>query len=266
MRFPVDGHELDYEIRGDGRPLVLLHGLAVDRRVLIDTCEPALEALGGFRRIYVDLPGHGASTANLERVGADSLVASLSAFVREVAGPQPFLLGYAYGGYLAQGILRELPEAGGLFLVCPTVEADFGKRNVPPRRVLVRESPLPYSDDPREQPAFEEVAVLQTRPLLERFQRVVHLANIAADQETMARTRGAYAMSRPYMQALQAFERPVAVVCGRDDHWVGYEDGLRLVRAFRRAEYVVLPDCGHLLPLEQPDRFRATLESWLKRL
>ena len=230
--------------------------------MLVETCEPVT---AGWRRIYVDLPGHGDSVGNVERAGADDLVNALALVVRELGGERPAVVGYSYGGYLAQGLVREL-ELGGLFLVCPTVEADFGKRTVPPRRVAARDQALPFSDDPREKEAFEEVAVVQTFAALQQFQRVVHPANIAADQRMMAATRARYAMARPYMQALQAFERPVTLVCGRDDHWVGFEDALRLARAFRRSQFVVLPDCGHLLPFEQPGPFAALLGEWLARL
>jgi pimeloyl-ACP methyl ester carboxylesterase len=59
MRFDVLGHQIDYEVRGEGRTLVLLHGLTGDRRVLLEACEPVLSATPGWRRIYLDLPGHG---------------------------------------------------------------------------------------------------------------------------------------------------------------------------------------------------------------
>jgi pimeloyl-ACP methyl ester carboxylesterase len=175
------------------------------------------------------------------------------------------VIGYSYGGYLAQGLVPRL-SLGGLFLVCPTVEADFGKRTVPPRRVHARDEELPFSDDPREKEAFEEVAVIQTREALATFQRVVQPANIGADQTMLAATRGRYVHSRPYMSALQAFERPVGIVCGRDDHWVGWQDAGMLVRAFRDVSYAVLPRCGHLLPFEQPALLRQHLDAWLARL
>ncbi len=190
----------------------------------------------------------------------------MAAFILHVSGDQqPALFGYSYGGYLAQGIMRELQPAG-LFLCCPTVEADFGKRTVPPRRVAQRDDILKYSDDPREKDAFEEVAVIQTPAALELFQRIIHPANITANQEAMARIRSRYALSRPYMQALSAFEGPVSIVCGRDDHWVGFEDALRLTRAFKHAHYTLLPDSGHLLPFEQPARLASLLQDFVSRL
>ncbi len=266
MRFLIDGHEIDYECRGEGRPIVFIHGLTVDRRVLIESCEPVFSEAGKFRRVYLDLPGHGSSTGNRERASADSLVAALAALVRDVAGEQPLLFGYSYGGYLTQGLLRELPQTVGVFLACPVVEPDFAKRTVPARRIAVEEPDLPFSGDDRERDAFDEIAVRRTRAVLAEFQRVVHPANISADLDFVAATRWRYAMARPYLQALVDFEGPAAVACGRDDHWAGFEDAARLVRAMRRSDFSVVADCGHLLPLEAPERFRRVLSEWIARL
>jgi pimeloyl-ACP methyl ester carboxylesterase len=265
MRFLIDGHEIEYEVRGDGKPIVLIHGVTVDRRVLEESCEPVL-AQAGLKRVYLDLPGHGASTGNRERASADSLVAALGALVREVAGEQPCLFGYSYGGYLAQGLLREFPQSTGLFLACPIVEPDFAKRTVPPRFIAVEELELPFSDDDRERDAFDEIAVRRTRDVLAVFQKVVHPANISADLDFVAATRGRYVMARPYMQALADFEGPASVVCGRHDHWAGFEDAARLVRLLKRADFSVVADCGHLLPLEAPERFRGVLRDFVERL
>jgi pimeloyl-ACP methyl ester carboxylesterase len=261
MRFQLAGHDVEVEVIGEGRPMLFVHGLAVDRQVLMAAFEP----VEGWRRIYVDLPGHGGSKGDPANVSADHLVELLVHITRELCGEvAPAVVGYAYGGYLAQGLAARLP-LDGLYLLCPTIEADFGKRTVPPRRVVVREE-LVFSDDPREKEAFEEVAVVQTRLGHATFQRIVHPANIAADQAMLAAIRGRYAMSRPYMQALQAFDKPAAILCGRDDHWVGWEDALRLTRALREAHYAVLPRCGHLLPFESPQLFRAHFDAWLSRL
>jgi pimeloyl-ACP methyl ester carboxylesterase len=262
MRFPLGGHDIEVEIVGEGRPMFFVHGLAVDRRVLKSVFEPLPDS---WRRIYVDLPGHGGSRGDPGNASADHFVDLLCHIARELCGDAaPAVVGYAYGGYLALGMAAQM-TVDGLYLMCPTVEADFGKRTVPPRRVVAREE-LTFSDDPREKEAFEEVAVVQTREALATFQRVVHPANIATDQDVLGSIRGRYAMSRLYMQALQALERPTAVLCGRDDHWVGFEDAARLSRVLRDVHYEVLPRCGHLLPFESPALFRAHFDAWLARL
>ncbi len=264
MLFSAYGLEMDYEIRGDGRPLVLVHGLAGDRAMLAEACEPTFAEVPGWKRIYLDLPGHGRSPAGAPAASADALLAALAAFAREHASGAA-LLGYAYGGYLALGLLRELSGVAGAFLVCPVVEPDLPLRRLPPQRVVASEPDLTFADD-GERDMFYGAAVVQTKAALDAYRRVVHPAYLAADRTFVASVRARYGFSGPWAAAVGAFDRPVAVVCGRDDFWSGYEDATRIVRLAARAELTVLPECGPLLPLEQTVRFRGLLREFVGRL
>jgi pimeloyl-ACP methyl ester carboxylesterase len=280
-RFAHGGLVADYELRGPEKlpTAILLHGLTVDRRILVEAFDAPLAA-AGVRRLYVDLPGHGQSVVggggDASAASADAFVALLAALARqELASAErpgeleaPLVIGYSYGGYLATALVRELGGARGLFLCCPVVEPDFARRRQPPKRVAVREEPLPlpFSGDVREAEAFVEVAVQQTARVLAAFQRVVHPANIAVDAAVVASVRRHYALSRPLGDALMHLDVPATIVCGRDDHWAGWEDATTLVRQLPRAAFAVLPDCGHLLPIEQPESLRALVDDWLRRL
>ncbi len=278
---------MEHELRGEGPTAVLVHGLTVDRRVMIEAFDEPLAA-AGVRRLYVDLPGHGASKGDPARASADAFVDELAALVRAILPPAdagdpgprptpgtasdasalleaPLVIGYSYGGYLAQALVRELGGARGLLLVCPVVEPDFARRTQPPRRVAVHDPELPYSADPRQREAFAEVAVQMTRPVLERFQRAVHPANVAADAQVVTAMRARYALSRPIGDALARLDAPSTIVCGRDDHWAGWQDAVPLVAMLKRPHFVVLPDCGHLLPFEQPLAFAQAVRDFLAR-
>ena len=63
MIVDVQGIPIEVEIRGAGRPLLLIHGWSADRRYMIADLEPILSAVSGWKRIYFDLPGHGATPA-----------------------------------------------------------------------------------------------------------------------------------------------------------------------------------------------------------
>ena len=116
-----------------------------------------------------------------------------------------------------------------------------------------RDADLTFSDDPREREAFVEVAVRMTAPVLAAFQRVVHPANIAVDPRVVAAVRARYVLSRPLGDALSNLDRSALIVCGRDDHWAGWQDASTLLRQLPHGQLTVLPDCGNLLPLEDPD-------------
>jgi pimeloyl-ACP methyl ester carboxylesterase len=267
VRFKVDGQEIDHEARGEdgGRPLVFLHGLTTDRRLPIETFEPVFADRPGWRRIYLDLPGHGLSTGNLVGASADGLISCVAKLAREVGGGKPALVAHSYGGYLALGVARALGEVDGLFLVNPIVEPDLQRRVVPPQRFVVVEEGLVFADDEQRATFDAEVAV-HSRATLEAFRRAVDPGHRAANRPFVQLVRNQYAQSRPWSPALANLDRPVSVVCGRDDYWAGYTDALDLVKLARRCRYSVLPGCGHLLPIEAAPTLRALFLDWLEEL
>jgi pimeloyl-ACP methyl ester carboxylesterase len=48
-----------YEVRGEGRPFLALHGWPLDHRAMIGAFEPIFEKRQRWKRIYPDLPGMG---------------------------------------------------------------------------------------------------------------------------------------------------------------------------------------------------------------
>ena len=92
-------NELHVEIRGDGPPVVLLHGWGLNVRVW----DPLAEALGGrLRLIAVDLPGHGKSPWRPEYAAASRQLDWIGATVASIVGRKPFtLLGWSLGAELA---------------------------------------------------------------------------------------------------------------------------------------------------------------------
>jgi pimeloyl-ACP methyl ester carboxylesterase len=48
-----------YEMSGEGRPIIMLHGWSVDHRHMESTMETLFAQHTGWKRFYLDLPGHG---------------------------------------------------------------------------------------------------------------------------------------------------------------------------------------------------------------
>ena len=59
MECRLDRITVHYESFGDGRALVVLPGWPDPGQVPADYLEPAFVGRGGWRRIYLDLPGRG---------------------------------------------------------------------------------------------------------------------------------------------------------------------------------------------------------------
>jgi pimeloyl-ACP methyl ester carboxylesterase len=94
----VNGIELYYEIRGSGRPLVLLHG----GLGAIEMFGPNLPALAKGRQVIaVDLQGHG-RTADIHRPLSVELMADdIAALMKHLGIGPSDIMGYSLGGGVA---------------------------------------------------------------------------------------------------------------------------------------------------------------------
>jgi len=59
MESVVRGIPIHYEEFGEGGPPILIHGLTLDSHVMVRTYEPVFAGRDGWRRIHLDMPGHG---------------------------------------------------------------------------------------------------------------------------------------------------------------------------------------------------------------
>jgi pimeloyl-ACP methyl ester carboxylesterase len=102
--------------RGEGEPLVLLHGFGGDLnawRLFLASARPGSPVLG------IDLPGHGGSAAR-RITSFDGMVADVAATLRAECGRPVHLAGHSLGGAVATALAsREGFEARSLFLVAP---------------------------------------------------------------------------------------------------------------------------------------------------
>ncbi|HUP27435.1 MAG TPA: alpha/beta hydrolase, partial [Chloroflexia bacterium] len=74
-----------YEQKGEGRPLILLHGSHTDHREMLYSIEPLFEQRRGWRRIYPDLPGRGNTPGPEWITNEDQMLEVVLEFIDKVA-------------------------------------------------------------------------------------------------------------------------------------------------------------------------------------
>lgn len=113
----VNGIKLYYEIHGEGRPLILLHG----GLGAIEMFGPNLTALAAGRRVIaVDLQGHG-RTADIDRPLRPELMADdIAALIVHLGLERPDIMGYSLGGGVALHTAIRHPEVVGKLVVVST--------------------------------------------------------------------------------------------------------------------------------------------------
>ncbi|WP_029135502.1 alpha/beta fold hydrolase [Nakamurella lactea] len=244
-----------YVEHGAGRPVLVLHGAGVDHREAESCFEPALGAVAGWRRIYPDLPGMGATPAPETLCSADDVLDTLLDFAEQVSGGTGYLIvGHSAGAYYAQAMAaRRAERVAGLALICPLLP---GARDVPEHRAVVAADEL--GDE-----VFRSYFVMQTPEMLERYERFVAPAAPLVDQTALDRIGERWVLA---VDPAPAYPGPTVIVAGRLDSTVGYAAAADLVDQYPRASLAVVDDAGHALPHEQPALLRALLAEWLARV
>jgi len=255
---------LSTQIHGTGRPLVVLPWFGFDHGVMEAAFEPVFAGITGWRRIYVDLPGTGASMP--VEPSSDAVLAAVSETVSEIIGADgPALVaGCSYGGYLAAGLARRTPTLmSGLLLVCPGVKIRLGQRNLS-NVAAASAQPEWLAEVPTEWHDHLAHGVgNQTAPVAKRLVDVFRLNGL---------TNGTYLeelRSKGYQLTDEASSLPfngnVTILAGTQDRIVGCLDQFDTLSRYPHGTFVALGDTGHYLPFEQPELFTTLTLSWLSK-
>ena len=264
IQIPVRGGHVgvEVELHGAGRPLLMVHGWSVDRRLMTGCMEPVFGPDDEWLRVYPDLPGRGGTPAHASVDSSEATVELLVALMAAVAPGQPFaVVGESYGGYLALGLLARRPDLRGMALVCPLVTPD--DKDLPPHAVLERDESLVATIDPALREGFEANNVRQTRAVWDRYVADVLPGIACADEHYLEHVLGPRVVLPDDGATTDA---PVLVVTGRQDSAVGFRDQVRLADRFDRATLAVLDAAGHNAQFEQPQLFEALVREWLERV
>ena len=257
---------------GEGRPIIFIHGWAMDHHVELADYEPIFARRGGWRRVYFDLPGMGVTPARDGITDQDGILDAVHGFIEEaVAGERFVLAGTSLGAYLARAVLHKRGrDIDGLLLRVPLVIPDDRKRERPAFRPLIENAQLMswLGDEAAE---LGEVLVQShdyIEALRDKLHDRVHPAERAA-APICAEIRAdpaRYALSFDVDALPEPFTAPTLIMAGRQDTSVGYRDAWSMLENFPRASFAVLDRADHGWPLDRKRLFAALVDDWLDRI
>jgi pimeloyl-ACP methyl ester carboxylesterase len=264
----LPGEQLRCYVAGEGRPLVLVHGLGGAATNFAELA-PLLVRRHGV--LAVDLPGHGASDA----LPAGSGIGDVAERVRrcaELEGYAPAtVLGHSFGGAVALRLALASPEAvAALVLVAPAGISSSSRRARVGLTVLGTLRPSRIAARYRDRVAGST-----------ELKRVV-FGFLASDPESLSveavhgllagselyRDRGVCSAAlfaedpRPELGALRC---PVLILWGARDRFLPLEDGFEYARRLD-ASLRVFADTGHLPIAERPGECAALIGEFLDRV
>ena len=270
MFFNYYNEKVYYEEFGEGKPILIIHGLACNIELMKGCIEPIFKKVNGYKRIYIDLLGMGKSNnCSLEYASSDKILEMLLSFIKEKMDKEFLLIGESYGGYLSRGIVSKCyKNIDGLMLLCPMIIPDDSKRTLPKRNLKFYDKKFLESLDKNKRELFSEYMIITNEKLYKRFEKEVISGIEQANNDFIKKLRENYSFSFNVDEEIKMinFSKPSLFITGRQDNAVGYYDLYNLLEDYPRATFAILDTAGHNLQIEQEEVFNSLFLNWLERV
>ncbi len=247
--------------QGSGPPLLFVHGFPLDHQMWLGQIDALADE---YRVLAPDLRGFGESESSLEVVSmeryADDLVSILDAL--EVDQPVS-LCGLSMGGYVAWQFWKRHARKLDKLILCDTravadsTEAALARRELAKDVLAQGTSMLVEAMIPK---LFSSKSREKKPDIVEATSAVIQKANrmgVAAALRGMA--------DRPDVTHwLRQIRVPTLVVCGEEDAISVVSEMGEIADQLPQATFTVVPDCGHMAPLEDPAFVNRAIRDFLR--
>lgn len=258
------GGSLYYEERGHGDALLLLHGHSLDRRMWAEQVRPFARR---FRVICPDFRGYGKSSGQREDLPMTH-AGDILALMDSLRVSRAHVVGLSMGAFVAGDLLAMHPDR---LLSCVMASGS------------IRRSPGPGEpmDSAESRRRDAEIAALREKGVDKMKQEWTEqlIAGGGSRRERMRRPLttmiGDWTAWQPLHKEVRLFygrealarlkevrpDVPVLMLRGETEHKTGRPQELDYLPC---GQLVVLPDCGHMMNMEQPRAFNRAVLQFLK--
>jgi proline iminopeptidase len=276
VRAHINGTDLFYELLGDGRPLLLIHGgLGLDHTCFLPWLLPLANK---FQLVLPDLRGNGRSSrASLQGVTHATWAHDLDALRMHLGFPGWAVLGHSYGSYIAQELaLLHGASLTGLVLSNSTPAMDYpeqivknAKQRGTPEQVQALLGALggpPVTDDAAFGAGWETVLPMYFHHFEEPYRQAMR-ANVVYSAAAFNHAFSECVPSFDNVPRLGDIRVPTLILAGRHDFITPVEQGAqRLAAGIPGAVVAVFENSGHFPFIEERDGFVSEVSRWLSAL
>ena len=262
QRVMVNGVNLAVEVRGEGPPILFVHGYPLDRSIWTDQ----IAGLDGFRRIAPDLRGMGRSDAPDLGYSMEIYAADLAALLDTLGVGDVVLCGFSMGAYVGFEFLRRWRHrVRALMLVSTRAEADApdGKRARDAAAALARESGAGAIADTMLGKMLTATTIESSPDLAKRVHGLMAATPVPGLVGALAAMRDR-ADSLDLLSTLEGL--PALVLVGEEDQLTPPDRARAMADALPDARLVVIPGAAHLTTMEKGKEVTAAMRRFLKGL
>ena len=228
---------VNYQMIGEGEPLILIHGLSGSSRWWIRN----IPALAEHYQVYlIDLPGFGSMRHFSQRFVLDEVASGIARWMEAVGIQQAHLVGHSMGGYICLWIAAHHPnQVKCMVLVSPA--------GIPRIRSLA---------------GYALPLLIATRYLTLSFFLILAYDTLRAGPLTLLRAAQDL-LTKDIRDSLKVITAPTLLIWGENDSLVPPVLGNVLCQEIKNAHLVLLKKAAHVGMYDQPEQFNAVVLAFL---
>jgi len=282
MHFQVNNFRMAYDEAGTGIPLLFVHGFPLSRKMWA----PQIQGLADIAHVMApDLRGFGESEAVPGPYLMSYLSDDLDDFLNQAGIVEPVVLcGMSMGGYIAMDFYRRhAPRIRALVLTSTRAKADSeeARKNREKSIEAAREKGVEAVVESMLPKLMAKETYHDKPDLVERVRKIIQESSlngvIGAQQGMLERIDSSFTLAE--------VELPVLIIHGEGDQIVPLSEAKAMRELIGSSEggkpdsghqgdgspvaiarLETIPEAGHLISLEQPERFNQILRGFLESL
>ncbi|MFZ3069877.1 MAG: alpha/beta fold hydrolase [Anaerolineaceae bacterium] len=249
MQVNLPSLRMEVEVRGKGRPAVLLHGVGLDHTIwhpMMDLFESQIQF------IAPDLRGQGRTELGQADQSIEQMAEDVAALLDLLGLEKVILGGHSMGGYVALAFAeKHADRLAGLAMIATNAGKDAAEKQVQRRQdaeSIMKFGSARLADSLS--PKLSKDAEIQS---------VTHQMISGTSAQGLANAQIAIANRPERLQVLQDLGCPLLVVAGAEDMIIPLVASRAMADVNANAKLVVIPDVGHMPMMEAPDTLGALL-------
>ena len=263
MEVEINGFKMAYSEKGQGIPLLFIHGYPLNRKMW----QPQLDGLSEFAHILaIDLRGHGDTQSISGPYSMDLFADDLNAFLDNLGIHKKIILcGLSMGGYIAFAFFRKYSlKLSAMILSATRAAADSPEartaRDQSAKLAInmgveaIVEGMLPRMLSP--------TTILNKPELVEQLREIMLHTSLEGVLGDLVGLK-----NRPdSTPTLAQIDLPVLVIAGEDDQIIPLFEVKAMHAALPSSRLVTVPEAGHLPNLENPIQFNQAIIKFLSEI
>jgi len=267
----VEGHTIFYTVKGEGEPLLLIHGFGAGMWVW----EKQIEVLSRSYRVYaIDLIGHGFSDRPKIDYNAETYIHFMKAFMDGVGIEKATLIGNSMGGGIAWAMAISFPERVSRLILIDCMPPDVLHRAANDSfKTLVALQRIPFLPyliiGSRSERSIKWILqecisdIQQVTP--EIVSRQYQLSRVKGTTWVLYSTLFHAKEGMRFRDSVGLIHQPTLLIWGEDDLIFPPSIGEKLHQAIRDSVIHVVRGSGHIPMWETPEEVNEAILSFLEK-